>query len=314
MVARRRVALSTERSYQSWLVKYLDFLTTSEARKCPTSEAKMETFLSTMAHDDYSSVTQNQAFNAILFFYRHIAKVEIGDVSALRCKRGCRERYVPTQSEISALFAHLKNTPTYNVRLLASLLYACGLRVKSGCELRIKDFNLARMVLTIHEDKGDKDRQVPIPEILLPAIRRQIHRATALAEIDIAALQPVQLPGRLDIKYPGKQFEVGWHFLFPSQHPCPHPRTRKIVRWRIGEDVIQRAIKSAGKAAGIPGKITPHCLRHSYCSDLMDAGHSPRRVQEAMGHADIRTTMGYARKECLSLPSPIASLPLRRTA
>ena len=273
----------------------------------------MEVFLSSMAHDDYSSVSQNQAFNALLFLYRHVLKVEIGDVSALRCRKKQKERYVPTQAEISAMFAHLKNTPTYNIRLLAALLYACGLRVQSGCELRIKDFDLERMILTIHEDKGDKDRQVSIPEVLLPAIRRQISRATALAEMDIAALQPVQLPGRLDRKYPGKQFEVGWHFLFPSPAPCAHPRTSKMVRWCMGPDVIQRAIKEAARKAGIPGKVTPHCLRHSFCSDLLDSGHNPRRVQEAMGHTDIRTTMGYARKECLGLPSPIEKLR-RKTA
>jgi len=313
MISRRRIALTTERSYRSWIVKYLQFLTTDKARNIFTSEAKMEVFLSSMAHDDYSSVSQNQAFNALLFLYRHVLKVEIGDVSALRCRKKQKERYVPTQAEISAMFAHLKNTPTYNIRLLAALLYACGLRVQSGCELRIKDFDLERMILTIHEDKGDKDRQVSIPEVLLPAIRRQISRATALAEMDIAALQPVQLPGRLDRKYPGKQFEVGWHFLFPSPAPCAHPRTGKMVRWCMGPDVIQRAIKEAARKAGIPGKVTPHCLRHSFCSDLLDSGHNPRRVQEAMGHTDIRTTMGYARKECLGLPSPIEKLR-RKTA
>lgn len=308
LVSRRRIALTTERSYRTWIVKYLDFLASDEGRKTDTSEAKMEVFLSRMAHDDYSSVSQNQAFNAILFLYRHILGIQIGDVSALRCRKKSRERYVPSQDEISKLFAHLKNTPLYNVRLHVALLYACGLRVQSTCELRIKDFDLDRMVLTIHEDKGDKDRQVPIPESLLPAIRRQISRATALAQIDIAAMQPVQLPGRLDIKYPSKQFEPGWHFLFPSPVPCKHPRTGKIVRWCVGADVIQRAVKRAAREAGIRDTLTPHCLRHSYCSDLLDAGHSARRVQEAMGHTDIRTTMGYARKECLGLPSPIDNL------
>jgi site-specific recombinase XerD len=307
-IARRKVALTTERSYRSWIVKYIDYLATKKLPPGTTSEEKMESFLSRMAHDDYSAVSQNQAFNAILFFYRHVIRQEIGDVSALRCRRSARERYVPTREEISALFAHLKNTPTYNVRLLVALLYGCGLRVNSACELRIKDFDLERMVLTIHEDKGDKDRQVTIPAILLPALRRQIARATALAEMDIAALQPVQLPGRLDVKYPRHQFLVAWHFLFSSPAPCPHPRTGKLVRWRIGEDVVQRAVKRAAVAAGIPGKVTPHCLRHSFCSDLLDAGHNPRRVQEAMGHTDIRTTMLYARKECLSLPSPLESM------
>jgi site-specific recombinase XerD len=308
LIARRRIALTTERSYRSWIVKYLDFLVSPQAGKAGTSEGKMELFLSGMAHEDYSSVSQNQAFNALLFLYRHVLKVEVGDVSALRCRKKQKERYVPTQLEISAMFGHLKNTPTYNVRLLAALLYACGLRVQSGCELRIKDFDLERMVLTIHEDKGDKDRQVSLPEMLLPAIRRQMARATSLAEMDIAAMQPVQLPGRLDVKYPAKQYEVGWHFLFPSPVPCRHPRTGKLVRWCMGADVIQRAMKEAARRAGIPGKVTPHCLRHSFCSDLLDSGHNPRRVQEAMGHTDIRTTMGYARKECLGLASPIETM------
>jgi site-specific recombinase XerD len=84
-----------------------------------------------------------------------------------------------------------------------------------------------------------------------------------------------------------------------------------MVRWCMGPDVIQRSIKEAARKAKIPGKVTPHCLRHSFCSDLLDSGHNPRRVQEAMGHTDIRTTMGYARKECLGLPSPIERMGLR---
>lgn len=303
--------MTTERSYRFWILKYLDFLGKAEARALGSSEEKMEVFLSGMAHEDYSSVSQNQAFNALLFLYRHVLKVEIGDVSALRCRKKQKERYVPTQAEISAMFGELKNTPTYNVRLLAALLYGCGLRVQSGCELRIKDFDLERMILTIHEDKGEKDRQVTIPEVLLPALRRQISRATALAQMDMEAMQPVQLPGRLDKKYPGKQFEVGWHFLFPSPAPCEHPRTGKMVRWCMGADVIQRAIKKAAQRAGIPGKVTPHCLRHSFCSDLLDSGQNPRRVQEAMGHTDIRTTMGYARKECLGMGSPLDRMKRR---
>jgi site-specific recombinase XerD len=317
-VAPRRIALTTERSYRTWIVKYLEFLESVKKGEAaaamladipdPTSEDYMEAHLSTMAHDDYSSVSQDQAFNAILFLYRHVIKKDIGDVSALRCRKKSKVRYVPSQEEISRLFAHLENTPLYNVRLHVALLYACGLRIQSTCELRIKDFDLDRRELTIHSDKGDKDRKVPIPESLIPAIRRQIARASALAQIDIAAMQPVQLPGRLDVKYPAKQFEPGWHFLFPSPVPCPHPRTKKIVRWCIGADVVQRAFKKAVKAAGLRDDFTPHCLRHAYCTYLLDSGHSPRRVQEAMGHSDIRTTMGYARPECLSLPSPIDAL------
>lgn len=305
LVAARKIALSTEQSYRVWINKYLAFLNSPAARESETSERKMEVFLSDMARQDYSSVSQDQAFNAILFLYRHVLKVDLKDVNALRARKTSRARYTPTQDEIMAMLGHLKNSPTYNIRLAVAMLYACGLRVSEVCQIRIKDFDLERMVVTVFEGKNDKDRVVRIPDILLPAIRKQLARATALAEIDIAAGQPVQLPGRLDIKYPRNQFDARWHFMFPSPTPCTHPRTKKIVRWCIGPDVIQRAVKRASEAAGVAGKVTPHCLRHSFCSHLLDGGENIKRVAEAMGHTDIRTTAGYGRKDCEGMRSPL---------
>ena len=305
LVAARKIALTTEQSYRVWITQYLRFLDTPEARKIESSERKAEVFLSAMARNDYSKVSQNQAFNSILFLYRHVLKKDLADISALRCRRTSRERYTPTQEEIMGMLHHLKSTPTYNLRLAVSLLYACGLRVSECCELRIKDFDMARSILTIFEGKGDKDRQVRIPDILLPAIRKQLARATGLAQIDAAAGQPVQLPGRLSIKYPSRQYDPLWNFVFPSQSTCAHPRTGQIVRWCMGPEIIQRAVKRAAEAAGVAGKVTPHCLRHSFCSHLLDDGENIKRVAEAMGHSDIRTTAGYGRKECLAMRSPL---------
>lgn len=308
LVAARKLALTTEGSYKTWIVKYLDFLATDEARKLEASERKMEVFLSDMARDDYSSVSQNQAFNALLFLYRHVFKKDLKEVSALRAKRRPRERYTPTDAEVMAMFRHLENTPLYNVRLAAALQAACGLRVSEVCQVRIKDFDLERMSITVMEGKGDKDRKVALPEILIPALRRQLAKSAALAEIDIAAGQPVQLPGRLDRKYPRWQYSARWHFVFPSPAPCPHPRTGKIVRWCMGPDVIQRAVKRAARLAGLEDKVTPHCLRHWFCTHLLDSGENIKRVSEAMGHTDIRTTAGYGRKECLDMRSPLDRL------
>lgn len=305
LVAARKLAVTTEQSYRVWIAKYLAFLSTAEARKIETSERKMEVFLSAMSREDYSKVSQNQAFNAILFLYRHVFKKDIGDVSALRCRRGSRERYTPTQPEVLAMLHEVRSTPTYNIRLAASLLYACGLRVSEVCQLRIKDCDLERQSLTVFEGKGDKDREVRIPDILMPAIRKHLARSIALAESDAAAGQPVQLPGRLDVKYPARQFDPRWHFVFPSPAPCAHPRTGKIVRWCMGPEIIQRAVKRAAEAAGVAGKVTPHCLRHAFCSHLLDHGENIKRVAEAMGHTDIRTTAGYGRKDCLNMRSPL---------
>jgi integrase/recombinase XerD len=69
-----------------------------------------------------------------------------------------------------------------------------------------------------------------------------------------------------------------------------------------------RAVKKAAELAGVEGKVTPHCLRHSFCTHLLDGGQNIRRVQEAMGHTDVRTTAGYARRECLDMVSPLDRL------
>lgn len=316
LVAARKLAVTTESCYWTWINAYLKFLRTDEARKCKTSEERMELFLSNMAREDYSAVSQNQAFNAILFLHRHVFQVQLKDVNALRCRRQARERYTPTKEDVLAMLHELRNTPTYNVRLAGALMYGCGLRVSECCQVRIKDFDLTRLVLTVWEGKGDKDRRVRIPEVLLPAIRRQIARSSALARMDIESRQPVQLPGRMDRSAPGRQFNEEWHFLFPSPNPCAHPRTKKMVRWCISPDVLQTAVKAAGKRAGITSRLTPHCLRHAFCSHLMDDGENIKRVGEAMGHSDIRTTAGYGRKECEAMPSPLDRIivPFRKSA
>lgn len=316
MVAARKLALTTERSYRAWITKYLSFLVTPEARACSSSERKMEVFLSNMAREDYSRISQHQAFNALLFLYRHVLKTDLGDVSALRAKRSPRERYCPTEAEVSAMLRQLRNPPRHNVRLAVALLYGCGLRVSEGCQLRIKDVDLDRLTLTVFEGKGDKDRRVRLPDSLVPALRKQIETAALLARHDAEEKQPVQLPGRLSVKYPAWRFQERWGFLFPSITPCRHPRTGEMVRWCMGEWVVQRAVKDAAEKAGVPGKVTPHCLRHAYCTHLLDRGINMRRVSEAMGHSDIRTTAGYARKECLEVGSPLDNIiPLpRKTA
>lgn len=308
-----KLALNTESSYLTWIRKYLVFLDSEEARKIEVSERKAERFLSQMQRDDYSRISQDGAFYALLFLYKWVFEKPLQNVDALRCKKKSRERYTPTPEEVMAMLGALKNTPTYNVRLIVALMYACGLRVSEACQLRIKDFDLARQVLTIYEGKGDKDRQVRIPEILMPALRKHFARVSAMAEIDIAASQPVQLPGRLDVKYPKWQFQARWHFAFPSPNPCEHPRTKKIVRWCIGPEVIQRAVKRAAEDAKVEGKVTPHCLRHAFCSHLLDSGENIKRVSEAMGHTDIRTTAGYGEKACIEMRSPLDRIT-RKTA
>lgn len=311
----RKLADTTIDSYRIWIKSYMRFLRTPEARAEPTSEARLELYLSDMARDDYSASSQDQAFYAMLFFYRHALGEPLREVDALRAKRKKCERYTPTEEEMMLILKNLKNSPQYAIRLAGALMYSCGLRVSETCQLRVKDFDMARGVLTVYDGKGEKDRVVKLSAVLMPALRKHLAKARALAEIDIAARQPVQLPGRLDRKYPASQFDAEWFFIFPSAAPCPHPRTGKIVRWCMSPDVLQRAVADARKRAGIRSRITPHCFRHAFCSHLLDKGENINRVAEAMGHTDIRTTHGYGRKECEDMTSPLDRIvPFRKSA
>jgi site-specific recombinase XerD len=309
LVAGIKLSRNTRDSYLSWIRKYVIFLDGDIARAIAESEKKAEYFLSQMERHDYSRGSQSGAFYAILFLYKRVFEKPLKEVDALRCRKKSRERYTPTPEEVMALLHEMRNTESYPLRLVVALMYGCGLRVSEVCQLRIKDFDLSRMVLTVYEGKGDKDRQVSLPDSLLPALRKYLAKAGALAEIDIAASQPVQLPGRLDVKYPKWQFQARWHFVFPSPKVCEHPRTKKRVRWCMGPEIIQRGVKAAAERAKVEGKVTPHCLRHAFCSHLLDHGMNIKRVAEAMGHTAIRTTAGYGRKECLGMKSPLEILP-----
>jgi site-specific recombinase XerD len=79
LVASRKIAIATEQSYRVWITKFLRFLDTPEARKIESSERKVEVFLSGMAREDYSKVSQNQCFNAVIFLYRHVFKKPLAD-------------------------------------------------------------------------------------------------------------------------------------------------------------------------------------------------------------------------------------------
>ena len=128
------------------------------------SETKMEHFLTRMAQSGVSASTQNQAFNAILFFYREILKQDLGPVHSPRAARPANLHQAPTQEEVRQLLAAVRDVYGYPTRLIVHLLYGCGLRVTEPLNLRLKDLDLKERRLYICQAKGNKGRVVPLPE------------------------------------------------------------------------------------------------------------------------------------------------------
>jgi len=296
----RHLANATESAYCGWLERFGRFV----AARCQPDwnpEQKMEAFLTQLAKQDVSASTQNGAFNAILFFYRQVLKVQLGKVDSLRAKKPVHLRYAPERSDVMALLAKLKDEADYPTTLIIKLIYGCGLRVSEPLNLRVKDVLLSESKLVIRGAKGGKDRFVSIPCSLITDLTAQLVYAKAVAEKDRQAKLPVKLPGLLAAKYPHWQFSPKWAFLFPAHRPCEF--RGEVVRWRIHEANIQRAVRAAARPLGLD--ITPHHLRHAYATHCLNGGQNPRAIQQAMGHSQLETTMGYLHAEALSVTSPL---------
>lgn len=301
VVRLKHLSIETERSYIGWLSRFSRFV--KERCREGAPEAKMEGFLTQLARQDLSASTQNQAFCALLFFYREVLGRQLGKIDSLRAKKPIHLRYAPEAGAVQKLLACVKDVGGYPISLIVKLIYGCGLRVTEPLNLRVKDILLSESKLVIRGAKGGKDRFVAIPCSVHDSIEGQIGFAKAIGERDRASQIPVALPGLLAEKYPHWQFSPQWAWLFPAHHPCKHPRTGAIVRWRCHEANVQRGVRAAASSLGLD--ISPHHLRHAYATHCLNRGGNPRAIQQAMGHSQLETTMGYLHAEALSVPSPL---------
>lgn len=302
----RHLSWSTEETYAHWLVQFCGFV-----RTVPTglpSEQKIERWLTSLALKDVAASTQNQAFNAVLFFYRHCLRQELKGINSLRAKRGERVRRAPSVEEVRRLREAVRDASGYPVKFVVDLIYGCGFRVTEPLNLRVRDIDLDDSKFYIRGAKGNKDRVVGIPCSLVGQIRAQLVHARVTWQRDVAAGLPIQLPNRVAQKYPAAQFSWQWAWLFPLDHPCPDPRSGRMVRWRMLESVVQRAVKRACARTGLA--IVPHELRHGYGTHCLNRGENPRAIQQAMGHSSLETTMGYLHAEALGVQSPLDCEPV----
>lgn len=157
--------------------------------------------------------------------------------------------------------------------------------------------------LFIRGAKGGKDRVVSLPCSLVAEIAEQIDFARSVWRRDVQAGLPLEIPNQLAKKFPEYCFAWPWSWLFPSRWPCRHPRTGVLVRYRMHESNVQRAVKEARRRIGV--MILPHELRHAYATHSLDRGVNIKALQSAMGHAQVETTIGYCHADSLSVSSPL---------
>lgn len=286
----RQYSPKTYQAYSGWIRQFQRFLGQKDPDTVDKEDARR--YLTHLAvNQRVVASTQNQAFNALLFLYRHILKAdyELGDTVV----RARRTRYIPvvlSRAEVDAVFQHLSGAPA----LAAKLLYGCGLRLSECLNLRVNCFHFEEALLTIHDGKGRKDRTVPLPRLLLPELQLQMERVKALHRKDLeAGFAGVFMPGALDRKWRSASKELSWQWFFPARGLTLVPTSGEYRRYHLHETQMQVALHNAVRAAQIPKRVTTHTFRHSFATHLLQANYDIRTVQQLLGHSDLKTTMIY---------------------
>ena len=241
----------------------------------------------------YSDTSQRCALCAVVFFFKHVLQRELGRLDLpVMAKQRKSLREVPTREEVARLIMLLRD----EFRLMGGLMYGGGTRVKETCKLRVKDFDWERCEIRIHNDtaKNKKSRLPPLPETMIPALKDYFaNKRRELYERDLAqGWGYVELPGRLAHKYKSANREYGWQFAFPSRVVSPAG-----YRWHITPEAFQNELRTARKIAGIIKPVTPHTLRHAFCTHAMENGTEFETVRKWMGHEDANTTLIYAHSQ-----------------
>ena len=288
----RHYKKNTVRAYNNWLTRLWRFH--GKKSVATLKEPEIESFLASLRHGSASA--QDQAFNAIIFLYKHVLKIELKDLKNIpRAKKFKGIPVVLSPAEVQALLAKLTGTE----RLQTEMLYGSGMRLMELFHLRVKDVDFANGQILVMDGKGGHRRTLLPMSVRDPLVTHlQLRQAQHRWDIEHQIFAPI--PNGLDRKFPSAKTEFGWQFVFASSV------ARRGERWHGTETKLQKAVHAAYLAAGIHKKAGCHTLRHSFATHLLQGGYDIRTVQALLGHKDVKTTEIYTHVEGLS-PKEITS-------
>lgn len=286
----RHYSYETEKRYIYWIRQYIFFHNVRHPAEMGAAE--IEAFLSHLAVEKtVSASTQNQALAALLFLYREVLSVEIPWLDKFTpAKKSSRVPVVLTKEEVKSVLGELKGTNW----IIANLLYGSGLRLMEALRLRVKDLDFGYRQITVRDGKGGNDRFTVIPTKLIEPLQKQLETVKKLHEKDLRlGLGRVEMPFALARKYPNAESEFCWQYVFPSKSLSKDPRTGKTGRHHVSPASLQKPFKEIMRKSRINKTASPHTLRHSFATHLLQDGYDIRTIQELLGHKELTTTMIY---------------------
>ena len=245
----RRFPDTTIRTYTSMMETFLKFVAPRQASQCTADD------LVRMVNDyvlprGLSYSYQNQLISAVKKFYKEVCSNTIDPGTFSRPRARHKLPNVLSKDEVKRVLAAPMNEKH---RMILSIIYGCGLRRSEAIMLEPQDIDRDRMLLSVRQAKGFKDRIVPISPKLVELVDSYLRR-----------YRPVL-------------------YLFEGQ--------RQGDRYSAAS--VEKIFRVACTKAGIRKKITLHGLRHSYATHLLEAGTDLRYIQELLGHRSSKTTEIY---------------------
>lgn len=300
----KHYSLRTEKTYLNWIKRFIIFNNKRHPEKMGGDEIKA--FINNLAmNHNVSASTQNQALNAILYLYKEIIKKEIGWINEIKFAQ--KKKHIPlvlTRQETGMVLIKLEGV----ISLIAKILYGSGLRLSECLRLRVKDLDFELRTITVRDGKGEKDRVTILPDSLVTELKAHIRKVRNLHKKDLAAGNiEAPLPYALAVKYPNAGKEFGWQYIFPAKTLAQKENNKKRYRVHINQSTFQKEFRNAVRKSDLHKPASPHTLRHSFATHLLQAGYDIRTVQELLGHSSVKTTMIYTHvlNRGLSVRSPL---------
>jgi integron integrase len=284
----KQYAYKTEKTYLDWTERFIRF----HGLRHPKDMGKIEVeaFVTYLAKTGVSASTQNQALAAVLFMYRAMFEREFEGIEAVRAKKSTHVPTVLTVDEMKRVLCRLHGV----YHMIGYMLYGSGMRLMECMRLRVKDVDLELRTITLRDTKSNRDRVTVLPNAVIEPLKLHLAKVKAQHDEDLSnGFGSVEMPGALGRKYPNAEYEWGWQYVFPASQYSRDPRSGIVRRHHLFETSVQKAVRKAAQESGIVKPVGPHTFRHSFATHLLQGGTDIRKIQELLGHQDLKTTMVY---------------------
>lgn len=305
-------APNTGKAYWQWIEAFCDSHRDKAGRYIsPRTLGKKEVqdWLSDLANKGVSESAHEQAFYALLFLYNKVYDQPLKDVRAERPKPKVNVPVVMTHDEVARVIDKIQGS----YKLLAQLMYGCGLRRSEALSLRLKDIDIGNRQIIIWHSKHKHSRTVPLPQSIVPQLQRKIDESLGWQKTDFDNRTGGIIIPRGKVENRKASFDPKWYWLFCSAQLSRDPESQRIARYHLDDKHLGDRVTEAARDAGLLKRITCHTFRHSYATHLLMIGVDIRTIQRLLGHRDVNTTMIYTHVSLVAdqvTPNPLDRLAI----